>query len=381
MHTVISQNQEWMDATWAKIEAKLSKVAVRSRDKIPYTAVDGVHDNRTGDQINRWTNGFWGGMMWLMYKATGKEVYQKTAQRSEELMDAALKNYKELHHDVGFMWHILAGANYRITGNKASCVRNLYAASVLASRYDVEGDYIIAWNGGNEAFSIIDCLMNLSLLYWASEEVGDERFKKLAMRHMNMALRDHIREDGSTNHVVVHDREKPGVIEVRMGQGYSPTSCWSRGLAWAVYGSVISYIHTGKAEYLQAAKKTADYFIDHCKNTDYRPLVDFLAPPEPVYYDSTAGVCAACGMLELAKYVSDEESAGYTQAAISLLKACDRYFCDYAQDRDALVTMGSERYPLNAEMEALVVHKPIIYGDFFFVEALLKLRGEDFLIW
>ena len=296
-------------------------------------------------------------------------------------MDVALRNYKELHHDVGFMWHILAGANYRITGNKASCVRNLYAASVLASRYDVEGDYIIAWNGGNEAFSIIDCLMNLSLLYWASEEVGDERFKKLAMRHMNMALRDHIREDGSTNHVVVHDREKPGVIEVRMGQGYSPTSCWSRGLAWAVYGSVISYIHTGKAEYLQAAKKTADYFIDHCKNTDYRPLVDFLSPPEPVYYDSTAGVCAACGILELAKYVSDEESAGYTQAAISLLKACDRYFCDYAQDRDALVTMGSERYPLNAEMEALVVHKPIIYGDFFFVEALLKLRGEDFLIW
>jgi unsaturated chondroitin disaccharide hydrolase len=207
------------------------------------------------------------------------------------------------------MWHILSGASYRITGSEASCVRNLYAASVLASRYDVEGDYIIAWNGGNEAFSIIDCLMNLPLLYWASREIGDERFKKLAVRHMNMALRDHIREDGSTNHVVVHDREKPGVIEVRMGQGYSPTSCWSRGLAWAVYGSVLSYIHTGKAEYLQAAKKTADYFIHHCKQTDYRPLLDFLAPPEPVYYDSTAGVCAACGILELAKYVSEEESS------------------------------------------------------------------------
>ena len=381
MHTVISQNKEWMDDTWAKVEAKLSKVAVRSRDKIPYTAVNGVHDDRSGDQINRWTNGFWGGMMWLMYKATGKEDYKTTARRSEALMDAALRNYKELHHDVGFMWHILAGADYRITGNEAACIRNLYAASILASRYDVEGDYIIAWNGGNEAFSIIDCLMNLPLLYWASEEVGDERFKKLAMRHMNMALRDHIREDGSTNHVVVHDREKPGVIEVRMGQGYSPTSCWSRGLAWAVYGSVLSYIHTGKAEYLQAAKKTADYFIDHCKQTDYRPLLDFLAPPEPVYYDSTAGVCAACGMLELAKYVSGEESAGYTQAAISLLKACDRYFCDYGDDSDALVLMGSERYPLDKEMEAQVVHKPIIYGDFFFVEALLKLRGEEFLIW
>ena len=381
MNSIIEQNKEWIDATWAKVDKKLSRVAVKDRDKIPYTTVNGVHDDRTGKDINGWTNGFWGGMMWLMYKGTGNEEYRKTAERSEELMDEALKNYKALHHDVGFMWHLLSGANYKLTGNEASCTRNLYAATVLASRYDCEGDYIMAWNWGCEGYSIIDCLMNLSLLYWASEEIGDERFKKLAMRHMNMTMRDHIRPDGSVNHIVDHYRDKPGVKQILAGQGYSNTSCWSRGLAWAVYGSVISYIHAGKPEYLEAAKRTADYFIDHCKDTGYLPLLDFCAPAEPVYYDSTAGVCAACGMLEIAKYVSEEESKKYTEAAINILKACDEHFCNYEENEDALVLMGSERYPNSPEQEAQVVHKPIIYGDFFFVEALLKLRGDDFFIW
>ncbi len=92
------------------------------------------------------------------------------------------------------------------------------------------------------------------------------------------------------------------------------------------------------------------------------------------------GVCAACGMLEIAKYVSEEESRYYTEAAINILKACDKHFCDYKEDHDALVLMGTERYPHN-EQEMKGVHIPIIYGDFFFVEALLKLKGNDFLIW
>ena len=381
MNTVIEQNKEWIDATWEKIDKKLSRIAVKDRDKIPYTTINGEHDDRQGKRITWWTNGFWGGMMWLLYKATGNEEYRKTAERSEELLDAALVQYKQLHHDVGFMWHLLSGANYRITGNEASCTRNLYAAATLFSRYNIDGDYIRAWNGDPQAgYSIIDCLMNLSLLYWASDEIGDDRFKKIAMRHMDMAMRDHIRPDGSVNHIVDHEQDKVGVKKVYAGQGYSEISCWSRGLAWAVYGSVISYIHAGKAEYLEAAKKTADYFIEHCKKTDYLPVIDFCAPEPPVYYDSTAGVCAACGMLEIAKYVPEEEGRRYTREAINILKACDEHFCNYEDGEDALVLMGSERYP-SQESYFKGVHIPIIYGDFFFVEALFKLKGNDFLIW
>ena len=385
MKNVIAQNKEWIDATWEKIDKKLSRTAVKSRNKIPYTTVNGIHDDRGEKDICWWTNGFWGGIMWLMYKETGNIEYRKTAERSEELLDNALKQYRKLHHDVGFMWHLTSGANYRITGNEASCVRNLYAASILFSRYNMDGEYIRAWDfpsGGKDSagYSIIDCLMNLSLLYWASEEIGDTRFKKIAMRHMEMAMRDHIRPDGSINHIVNHEIDKVGIKEIVDGQGYSSNSCWSRGLAWAVYGSVISYIHAGKPEYLEAAKRTADYFIEHCRTTDYLPLVDFCAPPEPVYYDSTAGVCAACGLLEIAKYVSEEEGRSYTQEAINILKAIDKHFCNYEENQDALVMMGTERYPHNEKgMKGL--HIPIIFGDFFFVEAMLKLRGNEFLIW
>ena len=385
MKTVIAENKAWIDATWEKVDKKLSKVAVKSREKLPYTTVDGVHNDKQIDDISWWTNGFWGGMMWLMYHMTGNEDYRKTAERSEAILDGALKDYKSLHHDVGFMWHLTSGANYRLTGNQASCIRNLFAASTLFSRYNVDGDYIRAWNGnwggeGNAGYSIIDCLMNLSLLYWASEEIGDTRFKKIAMRHMEMAMRDHIRPDGSTNHIVNHEVDKVGIKEILGGQGYAATTCWTRGLAWAVYGSVISYVHAGKPEYLEAAKRTADYFIENCKKTGYKTVIDFCAPETPVYYDSTAGVCAACGILEIAKYVSEEEGRRYTQEAINILKATDEYFCNYEEDQDALVLMGSERYPLD-ERGFRGLHIPIIYGDFFFVEALTKLKGSQFFIW
>lgn len=376
--TIIAENQAWIDATFAKVDRKLSRTAVKSREKLPYTTVNGVHDNKHETGVTWWTNGFWGGMMWLMYEATGNEEYRKTAERSEELLDDALKKVKTLHHDVGFMWHLTSGANYRLTGNEASLTRNFFAATSLFSRYNITGDYIRAWNGEMKGYSIIDCLMNLSLLYWASEEIGDDRFKKIAMRHMEMAMRDHIRPDGSINHIVDHEVDKVGIVRILGGQGYNETSCWSRGLAWAVYGSVISYIHAGKPEYLEAAKKTADYFIAQVEKTNYLPLVDFCAPAEPVYYDSTAGVCTACGLLEIAKYVSEEESMKYTQAAINILKACDEHFCNYEEDEDALVLMGTERYPLTTTKG---LHIPIIYGDFFFAEAMCKLKGREFFIW
>ena len=385
MKNVIAQHQNWIDATWEKVDKKLSRTAVKSREKIPYTTVNGEHDNRVGKGITWWTNGFWGGMMWLMYEATGNEEYRKTAERSEELLDDALRQYKALHHDVGFMWHLTSGANYRLTGNEASAVRNFFAATSLFSRYNIDGDFIRAWNnswGGADTagYSIIDCLMNIPLLYWASKEIGDDRFKKIAMRHMEMAMRDHIRPDGSVNHIVNHEVDKVGVQNILGGQGYDETSCWSRGLGWAVFGSVLSYIHAGKEEYLEAAKRTADYFIEHCKKTNYLPVVDFTAPETPVYYDSTAGVCTACGLLEIAKYVSEEEAKYYTEEAINILKACDEHFCNYEEDEDALVLMGTERYP-HTDAGRRGLHIPIIYGDFFFVEALCKLRGREFLIW
>jgi unsaturated chondroitin disaccharide hydrolase len=379
MKEILKENKQWIDETWEKVDKKLAKVAVRSRNKIPFTSVDGVHDNRAEREVNWWTNGFWGGMMWLMYKETGNEEYRKTAEESERILDGAFKKYRLLHHDVGFLWHILAGANYRITGNEESCLKNLYAASLLAGRFNVDGNYIQAWRGRKKAgWTIIDTMMNLALLYWASDEIDEDRFRRVAMKHADMAIKDHIRPDGSVNHIVDHDCDTGEVVQVYAGQGYSEDSCWTRGLAWAMYGSIISYIHTKKKDYLDAAIKTANYFVANCAAYDYLTPIDFRAPLEPMYYDSTAGVCCACGLLELAKYVSEGESKMYTKAAIAILKATDSHFCNYSDDEDALVLNGSSRYPIHNELELQV---PIIYGDFFFVEALTKLKESDFFIW
>ena len=381
---IIADNKAWIDETFAKLDKKLSRTAVSSRNKIPYTTdANGVHTDKQADP-HCWTNGFWGGLMWLMYNATKNEDYKLTAIESEKMMDEAFKNVEKLHHDVGFMWHILSGANYRLTGDMAARNKNIFMAMSLASRSNVEGDYIRSWNGwtkdDNTGWTIIDCMMNIPLLYWASEQIDDTRFGKLAIHYADMAMRDHVRPDGSINHIVVHDTENPGVINTLRGQGYDVGSTWSRGEAWALYGFILSYIHTGKAEYLDTAKKVAHYFITNVASTDWLPLCDFRAPASPVIYDSTAGAIAACGMIEIAKAVPEFEKDIYLNAAIKMLKAMDAAWCNYEDDFDAILTMGTERYERVGE-PSRGRHIPIIYGDYYFTEAILKLRGSEFLPW
>lgn len=378
---IIKESQQWINDTWKKLDEKLSRTSVKSRDKIPYSTKNGEHDTHTnGADILWWTNGFWGGLMWLMYEATKKDCYKLTAEKSEKMMDGCFNYMDRLHHDVGFMWHILSGANYRLTGNQDSRNRNLLAAMTLMSRYNVEGNFIRSWNGKwggeyNDGWTIIDCMMNIPLLYWASREIGDDRFKSLAIRYADMARRDHVRADGSVNHIVVHDTKVADtVIETKGGQGYEVGSSWSRGTAWALYGFILSYIHTKEQKYLDTAKKVAHYFIANVANTNWLPLLDFRQPETPAYYDSTAGAIAACGLIEIAKNCPEFEKDMYLSAAVKMLKAMEKNWCDWTTTEDSILQMGSEQYVRG-------VHMPIIYGDYFFTEAILKLKGSEFLPW
>lgn len=378
----VEKDRQFIESVWEKLDKKLSVVALRSRDKIPYTTVDGTHDNRAENYICAWTNGFWPGLMWLMYYGTKNEVYKETAQRSEELLDEALREYDGLHHDVGFMYHISAGADYAITGNKNSRIRALYAANILAGRYNLQGQFIRAWNDweeepevNNKGTAIIDCMMNIPLLYWASRETKDPRFKFIAMNHADTTMKNHIRPDGSSKHIVHYDPESGEYIDNIAGQGYSTESAWSRGQAWAIYGFALSFIHTGKQEYLDTAKRVAHYFIANVCD-EYVSRVDFRSPEEPCMYDTTAGACAACGLLEIARNVPEYEGKMYYNAAIKILKAMDEKFCDYTLDEDSVVQYGTERYVADGKKG---VHIPIIYGDYYFAEAIYKLKGFDLL--
>lgn len=373
-------NKIWVDEVWKKIEAKLSVTAEISKNKIPYTTYNGVHDDCITSEdkhnIDWWTNGFWPGIMWLMYESTGDEKYKQSAEYSEKALDKALTKAMRVDHDAGFMWHLSAGANYRLTGNEESKNRNLLAAYMLASRFNTDGGFIRAWNGkGQEGVVIIDCMMNIPLLYWASQELDDPRFKQIAIHHADKTMNNHIRPDGSVCHMVKFDENNGEFIGYPGTQGFdAECSSWSRGQGWALYGFILSYIHTGKKEYLDTAKRVAHYFISVVSTTNYIPKCDFRSPDEPHIIDTTAGALAACGLIEIAKAVSEYEKDIYLKAAINILKALERDHCNWELSEQSILQNGTEAYKWGH-------HIPIIYGDFFFIEAIYKLKGFDFLIW
>ncbi len=366
--------------TLNKIITKVTAEAKRLGSAIPYIP-DEKGRYKDADSIYWWTNGFWAGMLWQLYNATGEELFKNTAENSENRLDEALDGFLNIDHDAGFLWLHTAGANYRLTGNKRSERRLIHAATTLAGRYNPDLEIIRAWNeqwmkgydtaGG----AIIDTMMNLPLLYLASEITSDPRFKSIAMRHADTMLKYMLRPDGSSNHQLVFDVKTAELIAAPGGQGYESGSSWSRGQAWAIYGFALSYRHTGEKRYLDAAKRAAAYFMENVSLTGYVPLADFRAPKEPVYYDTTAGAAAACGLLEIACHADEFEKALYTENARKLIDAVDEKWCDYDPDTDGIVDGGSVSYHNKKH------HEKIIYGDYFFTEAVLRLLGKDFLIW
>ena len=389
-NTILKENRAWAEETFKKIDTKMQAVTQRSRNKLP-DGVDenGVHIDLAKKNPNGWTAGFWGALNCILYEYTKNEEYLKTAESSMQLLDVALANYDKLDHDVGFIYHILCGSLYRLTGDTGARRRNLFAATTLSSRFVLsKASFIRAWNpwceGDEKAhnWSIIDCLMNLPLLYWASKEKNDDRFKRIAMAHADMALRAHLRSDGSVNHIVEHDRETGEVVKTYGGQGIAEGSSWSRGQAWALYGFVLSYIHTGEERYLNGAKLVANYFIANCCD-DWLPRVDFRSPEEPVLYDSTAGACAACGLLELAKRLPEGEGGMYANAAVNMLRAMGEKFANFDPATDDMINYGTIRYPANSVIGGCDpgVHISIIYGEMFYTEAVLKLLGTEFSPW
>jgi unsaturated chondroitin disaccharide hydrolase len=363
--------KELLEAVERKIEAE----TLRMGCKIPFVARDGRYEDKGEEDIAWWTNGFWPGIMWLMYRDTGKQVFRDTADRVEDRLDRAMDEFLGIHHDVGFMWHLSSSANFGMTGSKRSYARALHAATVLAGRYNPDTGFIRCWNEGLEGYLIIDSMMNICLLYWASEQTGDPRFRAIAVHHADKILETHMLDDGHVRHIVVLDQDDGSVRSIPAGQGYAPDSAWTRGQAWGLYGYALSYLHTENARYLEAAKRIADFFIRHAERTGWVPRVDFLAPAEPAWDDTTAAACAACGMLQIAEACTGEEKRHYASAAEQIVtKSCEKW-ADLDPGTDGILDGGSGSYSAKRHEEK------IIYGDFFLLDALLRMNGRTCNLW
>lgn len=381
----IRRERLWTEDIMKQLREKMSWVCQKNKGKIPYTTDEsGNYDDRADisrewpmdDGINWWTNGFWGGLMWLMYLETGEKEYREAAEISEKQLDRCFEMYYGIHHDVGFMYMPTAVMDYRITGSEEGRKRGMHAANILAGRFNPAGNFIRAWNenygGDPTGRAIIDCMMNLSLLYWASEESKDPRFRHIAEAHAHTVMKYFVRQDGSVCHIVDFDPETGAYAGDVGGQGYGKGSSWTRGQAWAVYGFAVSYRHTGKKEYLHTAEKTADYCIASLPGSGIVP-VDFRQPESPAWEDSCAAVILASGLLELSRY-SDAPEA-YLRTAEKLLLTIARERADFGPGCDAVVQNCSASYHEERH------HFPMIYADYFFTEALMKLKGAELPVW
>ncbi|MCR4719941.1 MAG: glycoside hydrolase family 88 protein [Firmicutes bacterium] len=344
---------------------KIAKTASCLKDALPYITQDGKYNDESKDRPFWWTNSFWAGILWQMYDVTGDKVYADYAIGCEKKLEKVMYEYEKDDHDLGFLW-LLSGVEHfeHFKGEKAKNDA-LLAASILASRYDLTAKVIRAWNGeGAKGLAIIDCMMNLPLLYWASEQEKDARFKKIAMSHADSVIKNFFRDNGSVCHIVKFDTETGERLEDLGGQGYKQGSSWTRGQGWAIYGFIQSYQWTKEQRYLDTAKKVADYFIGEAKKNDYKVKCDFCQPENDNLYDSSAASIAACGMIEIYKETGEKK---YLKEAENLILATSENFCPWDNEKDmALVNFGSESFEKHE-------HLALIYGDYYFFHAVCEL--------
>ena len=381
IQTILStDDRDWAAGVSGKIADKMKQVVNRSRDKIPYRTDNGVFDDCSSrEKIGWWTNGFWGGILWQLFHATGEELYREEALKVETKLDPVLMNYDVMDHDSGFLWLPTAVAHWRVEKNHESENRALLAAANMAGRFNLAGRFIRAWNAFDDrdrrGYAIIDCMMNLPLLYWASRVTEDPRFAQIAMAHADTAMKAFVRDDGSVNHIVNFNINTGEILGPVPGQGMNPDSSWTRGQSWGIYGFTLSFLHTGKKEYRETAERIADYVISAIPESNIVP-VDYCQPKDIPWEDSTAAAITACGLIELAKCEDDEAKAEkYLGKALELLKTLDAKRCCWDETRDELLEKCTAAYH-DKEHDFT-----IIYGDYYFIEAIYKLCGTELFIW
>jgi len=370
---------DWKTEAWMKALAKTQRNVKRIKDGFPHASQNGTYEL---EAPHWWTAGFWPGMLWLLYKGSRDEELRAAAEACEQRLDDVLNDYVRLDHDLGFMWTLTSMASYKLTGNETSKIRALKAANYLAARFNIKGRYIRAWNPwregeDNAGLAIIDCSMNTPLLFLASEISGDPRYRHVAEAHMDTVVRDFVRPDGSVYHIIRYDPATGERLEGLGGQGYAPESAWSRGTAWALYGLTLAYHHTGKQIYLDTAKSVAHFFLANLPE-DHVPYWDFRAPDEArIYRDSSAGACAASGLLLLAEKAGRVEASVYRAPAQRILESLYRNYGAWDdENEEGLILHGTSHVP-----EGRNIDVPLIYGDYFFVEGLARLQGQGPFYW
>jgi unsaturated chondroitin disaccharide hydrolase len=334
-----------------------------------------------------WTSGFFAGSLWYAYEGTKNEALKNEAVKWTEKLEA-LQNFTE-HHDLGFMVYCSYGNAYRLTKNEKYKQILIRAAQSLSTRFSEKTGSIKSWDGfgswdGQHSYKfpvIIDNMMNLELLFFASAATGDPSYKNIAIRHADNVLKNQLRPDYSCHHVVCYDPESGKVLSRETAQGYANNSVWARGQSWGIYGFTVAYRETGDRRYLDAAMKMADFYINNsnlpsdkvpywdfnANDTGYTPSIKSAALTTPVKYrDASAAAITASAMFELSTYRKSGDNR-YRNTATHILRslASPAYRAEPDKNGGFILEHSVGSIPHGVEIDV-----PLVYADYYFLEAL-----------
>ena len=321
-----------------------------------------------------WTSGFFPGVLWYLYEATGDTLLKEYACDYTSRVEK--EKYNKGNHDVGFMLYCSFGNGYRLTGNEKYKQVLLKGAESLSTRYKDHIGVIRSWDFNRAVWQypvIIDNMMNLELLEWASKNSDNSRFAAIARSHADVTLKNHFRADYSCWHVVSYDTITGQPEKKHTRQGYSHESSWSRGEAWALYGYVMMYRETQQKHYLAHAKKVANYILTHPRMPeDGIPYWDYDAPDIPdTYRDASAGAIMASAFIELSTMIQGELSRKCLMMAETQLKTLTspEYLAEPGTNGNFIL-----KHSVGSLMEHSEVDVPLTYADYYYVEALLRYQ-------
>ncbi|WP_053848785.1 glycoside hydrolase family 88 protein [Streptomyces sp. NRRL B-24085] len=322
----------------------------------------------TYSQNGDWVGGFWPGTLWMAWLYSKDDDFRTLALASARKL--APRRFDTGTHDLGFLFYPSWVTAWRLTGDDSWRTGAVEAADSLIRRYNPRGRFLRAWGAlddpQNAGRVIIDTMMNLDLLAFATRETGRSTYLDIAVEHARTARRVFPRPDGSTPHVYDFDPDSGAPVGPATVQGYSPTSCWSRGQAWGVYGFTTMYRRTGDPQFLDTARRLADFAV-RALGPDHVPVWDYRAPQQPYdIKDASAGAILACGLLDLA---AASGRSAYRTVALRLLTAlAETCLTRNSARADAVVARCTRNRPAEDGVEI-----SLPYADYYLLEGILRV--------
>jgi hypothetical protein len=342
------------------------------RDRFPKTY------NRYLDRLQTsasdwWCSGFYPGTLFYLYEATGKPELPEEAQRMLALLEK--EQYNTETHDIGFMMYCSYGNAYRIDPRPEYREILIQSANSLITRFNPKVGCIRSHNRQPDEFVvIIDNMMNLELLFWATQATGDSTYYNIAVSHANTTMKNHFRPDNSLYHALNYHPETGAINHYISGQGYSEQSAWARGQAWGLYGYTMVYRFTQDPKHLEQAIKIAEFQLNHPNMPeDLIPYWDYDAPDIPnTLRDASAAAVNASGLLELSQYVPGNLSEKYIRYAERILAtlASPEYTAPAGTNGGFILKHSVGNIPSMTEMDV-----PLTYADYYYVEGVKRYQS------